>query len=234
LVLDHFIRNTQIITETNVPHKENIGYFGNGQNEAHMVYQFSLPPLVLHTFTTHNARTLTEWAKTIDKVSDKATYFNFLASHDGIGMRPTDSVIGVPAIYYHSLLGSRNDYNGYSESGINRRINREKLEYSRIIEELEKDSRRSGIFEGLKKLISIRQGQSVFSPYVPQEVLDLGEKVFALRRVNQENGEILYFVVNVDNKETFVDLNISGTDLVSGNRIEGGVRLAPYQFIWVK
>jgi sucrose phosphorylase len=93
LVLDYFKPNTQIITETNVPHAENISYFGDGTNEAHMVYQFSLPPLVLHAFTVHNSRKLTEWAKTIGKVSDQATYFNFLASHDGIGMRPTEGIL---------------------------------------------------------------------------------------------------------------------------------------------
>jgi sucrose phosphorylase len=36
-----------IITETNVPNRENLSYFGN-RNEAHMIYNFSLPPLVLN------------------------------------------------------------------------------------------------------------------------------------------------------------------------------------------
>src|SRR5690606_40688453 len=83
-LLDHFKPGTQIITETNVPHKENISYFGDGTDGAQMVYQFSLPPLVLYTLTTHDSGKLTEWAKTIGKVTDTATYFNFLASHDGI------------------------------------------------------------------------------------------------------------------------------------------------------
>ncbi|MDZ7542974.1 alpha-amylase, partial [Clostridium perfringens] len=52
MLLDYFKPNTQIITETNVPHKENISYFGDTTNEANMVYQFALPPLVLHTLTT--------------------------------------------------------------------------------------------------------------------------------------------------------------------------------------
>ncbi len=47
-----------IITETNVPHKDNIAYFGAGDDEAHMVYQFSLPPLVLHAVQKQNVEAL--------------------------------------------------------------------------------------------------------------------------------------------------------------------------------
>lgn len=77
---------TALITETNVPHRENIAYFGNGSDEAHMVYNFALPPLVLHTFYTGDARVLSAWAKTVAAPSDTATFFNFLDSHDGIGV----------------------------------------------------------------------------------------------------------------------------------------------------
>ncbi|EZP75235.1 sucrose phosphorylase-like protein [Parageobacillus genomosp. 1] len=303
LVLDYFKPNTQIITETNVPHAENISYFGNGTNEAHMVYQFSLPPLVLYTFTVNHSRKLTEWAKTIEKVSEQATYFNFLASHDGIGMRPTEgilteeekqmlvqkvlknggrvsyktntdgsqsvyelninyfdalinqdvdvteqqqvqkmlaahaillSVIGVPAIYYHSLLGSRNDYKGLEESGINRRINREKLEYNRIVYELENNSRRKAIFNGLKRMIDVRRKQSAFSPYAPQKILELGDHVFALKRENGHTGESVYLVVNVTPNEVRVDLGVSGEDLLTGKKVNGSFTLSPYQFVWIK
>jgi len=75
-----------LITETNVPHDENIAYFGNGKDEAHMVYNFALPPLVLHTFYTGDTTLLSEWASTIAPPSDTATFFNFLDSHDGIGL----------------------------------------------------------------------------------------------------------------------------------------------------
>lgn len=93
LILDYLESRTQLITETNVPHKENISYLGDGENEAHMVYQFPLPPLVLHAFTVHETTKLSNWARSIKKVSDHATYFNFLASHDGIGMRPTEGIL---------------------------------------------------------------------------------------------------------------------------------------------
>jgi len=302
-VLNYFKPNTQIITETNVPHQENISYFGNGTDEAHMVYQFSLPPLVLHTMTTHDATKLSSWAKTIGKVSNEATYFNFLASHDGIGMRPTEgilteeekqrlidkvvenggrisyktnkdgsqsvyemninysnalinkgeddteelavkkmlaahsillSVMGVPAIYYHSLLGSENDYEGLETSGINRRINREKLEFAEITRELVENPRRQGIFQGLRKMISIRQQQSAFSPYAPQTVVDLGSNLFALKRRNETTGDEVFFIVNVDSQPVVAEIGIKGRDLLTGREIDSQITLEPYQFVWVR
>ena len=75
-----------LVTETNVPHQENIAYFGSGSDEAHMVYNFALPPLVLHAFYTGDARVLSTWAMDMTPPSDTATFFNFLESHDGIGL----------------------------------------------------------------------------------------------------------------------------------------------------
>jgi len=92
-VLDLAAPNTLLVTETNVPHEENISYFGDGTNEAQMVYQFSLPPLVLHTFRTGDTRTLTRWAETIQRPSDQTTFFNFTASHDGIGVQPACGIL---------------------------------------------------------------------------------------------------------------------------------------------
>ena len=84
---------TVIITETNVPHKDNISYFGNGENEAQMVYQFSLPPLVLHAIHRQDVRTLSQWASSLELPSTKTTWFNFLASHDGIGLNPLRGIL---------------------------------------------------------------------------------------------------------------------------------------------
>jgi sucrose phosphorylase len=81
-----------LMTETNVPHAENISYFGRG-DEAHLVYQFSLPPLVLHGLCTQNARFLTQWAQQLDPPPAGCTYFNFTASHDGIGLRPIEGIL---------------------------------------------------------------------------------------------------------------------------------------------
>jgi glycosidase len=302
-VINAFQPNTQIITETNVPHKENISYFGDGTNEANMVYQFTLPPLVLYSFMKHNAKKLTDWAKTIDKVSDEATYFNFLASHDGIGMRPTEgilsedekqelvsqvkrnggevsyksnpdgsqsvyelninysealknqdedvtendevekmlaahsillSVIGVPAIYYHSLLGSKNDHEGLSRSGIPRRINREKLELDQIRKELREDTRRDGIFTGLKEMIQVRQSEPAFSPYAEQQVLELDEHVFSLKRLNRETGDEVFFAVNTSREEVTIPVPFKGKELKEDRDVGESVTLPRYGFTWVK
>jgi sucrose phosphorylase len=92
-VLDRVAPHVFLITETNVPHRENITYFGNGENEAQLVYNFTLPPLVLHTFLTGDAGPLSRWAATLDTPSDRTTYFNFLASHDGIGVNPVRDIL---------------------------------------------------------------------------------------------------------------------------------------------
>ncbi|WP_293795404.1 alpha-amylase family glycosyl hydrolase [uncultured Pantoea sp.] len=84
---------TVIVTETNVPHKDNISYFGNGKDEAQMVYQFSLPPLVLHAIHSGSARALRQWASTLDLGGGTTTFFNFLASHDGIGLNPARGIL---------------------------------------------------------------------------------------------------------------------------------------------
>lgn len=81
-----------LITETNVPHAENISYFGDG-DEAHMVYQFSLPPLLLHAMSTGTARHLTAWAASLPPPPPGCTFFNFTSSHDGIGVRPLEGIL---------------------------------------------------------------------------------------------------------------------------------------------
>lgn len=87
-IADEVAPGTVIITETNVPHKDNVSYLGNGQDEAHMVYQFSLPPLVLHTLHRQDCWALCQWAQSLTLPSNETTWFNFLASHDGIGLNP--------------------------------------------------------------------------------------------------------------------------------------------------
>ena len=92
-VLDEVAPYVQLITETNVPHQDNISYFGDGTNEAQLVYNFALPPLVLHSFRTGNARALSNWADGLTLPSDRVTFFNFLASHDGIGLNPARGIL---------------------------------------------------------------------------------------------------------------------------------------------
>ncbi|EHD1578499.1 sugar phosphorylase [Listeria monocytogenes] len=301
LLIDELYPNLQIITETNVPHEENISYFGNGENEANMVYQFPLPPLVLHTFTCHDTTKLSKWAKSISQVSSTATYFNFLASHDGIGMRPATGILsdeeinslvqkavqnggqvsykdnadgtqsvyelninygealqnpgedtteelvtkkiiaahsilltlqGVPAVYYHSLLGSKNDLVGYEESGINRRINREKLKKNQLVHELETDTYRQTIFTSLKKLVQIRRNHTAFSPFATQEILDLGPDVFAIKRESEE--ECIYGIINVTSHNIRKTLAFSGTNLLTNQPVASELDLTAYEVVWIK
>lgn len=81
-----------IITETNVPNRENLTYFGNA-NEAHVIYNFSLPPLLINTLVTGNCRHLKTWLMSMPPAQMGTTYLNFIASHDGVGLRPTDGLL---------------------------------------------------------------------------------------------------------------------------------------------
>ncbi|BCX05625.1 MAG: sucrose phosphorylase [Candidatus Roseilinea sp.] len=123
--LDAVAPHVRLITETNVPHSDNIAYFGDGSNEAQLVYNFALPPLTLHTLQTGDARTLSQWASTLSLPSKRTTFFNFLASHDGIGLNPARGILSgreVDALvertlavggfinYKHNSDGSRSPY----------------------------------------------------------------------------------------------------------------------------
>lgn len=299
ILVDELAPGTLLLTETNVPHADNITYFGDGSDEAHMVYQFALPPLVLHAFVTGRATALAEWARGVGPVSDTATWFNFLASHDGIGLRPTEglltdadrallvertlarggrvsmakrpdgsegvyelntnflealvdptdtdpdaaavqrglaahaillSLVGVPAIYHHSLLGSQQDHQGLQDSDIARRINREVLDADRLSEELQEPGRRSGMLEGVRAMLAVRRGMPAFSPFAAQEVEFLDERALVVRRAAGTDDEIVA-VVNVSD-ETVVLGTLRGVDLLSGERHDG-LTLPPFGYVWL-
>lgn len=92
-VFDAAAPHVRLITETNVPHPDNISYFGDGTNEAQLVYNFALPPLVMHTLKTGNTAILSTWAAGLKLPSKQTTFFNFLASHDGIGINPAKGIL---------------------------------------------------------------------------------------------------------------------------------------------
>ncbi|GBL03017.1 sugar phosphorylase [Glaciecola sp. KUL10] len=91
-LIEHAAPNTIIITETNIPNKENLTYFGNA-NEAHAIYNFSLPPLLLNTLVTGDCTHLKGWMMSMPPAQNGTTYFNFIASHDGIGLRPAEGLL---------------------------------------------------------------------------------------------------------------------------------------------
>ncbi|MYM55763.1 sugar phosphorylase [Thalassovita mangrovi] len=92
LLADYAVEPVILLTETNVPNAENLTYFGN-RNEAHSVYNFSLPPLVLHAMMAGTARVLNRWQGTMPPAQLGCAYLNFTASHDGIGMRPAEGLL---------------------------------------------------------------------------------------------------------------------------------------------
>jgi glucosylglycerate phosphorylase len=97
-VLDSAAPDVMLITETNVPHAENVAYFGDGTHEAQLVYNFALPPLTLHAFHTGSAAVLTKWAAGLTLPSRRTTFFNFLASHDGVGVNPARGLLSAVEI----------------------------------------------------------------------------------------------------------------------------------------
>ncbi len=311
-VLDQVAPGVALITETNVPHNENISYFGDGTNEAQLVYQFTLPPLLLHTFATGNATVFNQWAAGLEKVSDQTTFFNFTASHDGIGVRPVEGIlapdevdaliqrthqhggdvsyktnadgqrspyelninyfdalsnpaggepeklqvrrflaaqaiqlafIGVPGIYIHSWLGSRNWHAGVAQTGRLRSINREKLDLSAVETALaDRRSLRSRVFDDYQYLLMMRRGEKAFHPNGPQQVLDLHPAVVALLRTSPDGDEQIVALHNVANRGCTLDLNVpvaseSGyRDLLSGRHVaaRSKVELQPYDVLWLK
>ena len=92
LILDHLSKNSVIITETNIPNKENLIYFGD-RDEAHWIYNFTLAPLILYTLLYGNSKKLRRWSMTMPPAKNGNSYFNFLASHDGIGLRPLEGYV---------------------------------------------------------------------------------------------------------------------------------------------
>jgi sucrose phosphorylase len=97
LLIEHAAADAIVITETNIPNIENLAYFGNA-NEAHCIYNFSLPPLLLHTLVSGNCHHLKLWMMSMPPAQNGTAYFNFIASHDGIGLRPVEGLLDATEI----------------------------------------------------------------------------------------------------------------------------------------
>ena len=112
-----------LITETNVPQKENLSYIGDGNDEAQMVYNFAFPPLILYTFYSEDTTKLSEWAADLKEAAGSVTFFNFLDSHDGIGLQGVNDLLSKEEIdliikraeKHGSLVSYRNSENGEKE-----------------------------------------------------------------------------------------------------------------------
>ena len=145
---------------------------------------------------------------------------------------------GVPAIYVHSILGSENYYEGVKITGMNRTINREKLEYGKITSELEDENGiRSRIYNRLKELIKARKGEKAFDPDAEQEIQNYGNEVFSFVRTSKDKEEKILIINNISDKEVSLEIPyeikrtvISEKSLTDKNR----VKLEPYGFTWLE
>lgn len=315
-VLDCYAPSVLLLTETNVPHKENISYFGQQEKEAHMVYQFTLPPLILDAFRRGQAGHLKQWAASWPETREDQTFFNFTASHDGIGVLPAQGYLtdeelndlcrmvqqrggyvsrkstpegevpyelnisyvdaiaertlpesvrarkflcsqaimlalaGVPGIYIHNLLGSENWDEGPGQTGMNRSINRKKLDFHMLENALaDTEDLRHRIFEGFCNLLRIRRQHKAFHPGAPQSILKSPPEVFALMRKTLSGDETLLCLHNLSEKPVCMSLgeplskpDTRWKDLISGT-LRGRadkkqkschITLFPWEILWLK
>jgi glucosylglycerate phosphorylase len=314
-VLEAVAPRTLVITETNVPHHENVEYFGNGYDEAHLVYQFPLAPLVLSAFHLADALTLREWAATLPTPSPQTAFFNFLGSHDGIGLRPAEGLLtsseinhladlsrahgggvsyratpegtltpyelntvyfdaltpvdsteprevqvdrflaaqslllamaGVPGVYVHALLGSRNWHEGVAETGMLRSINRRKLDLGELEAELDDPSSlRHAVFHRFLERIRIRVSEPAFHPNAAQRILPGNPSVFAFERTTADGSRSVVCLHNLSGRpqayaadaEHGLDARGPFIDLVSGRSYDGDdtveIVLEPYEASWL-
>jgi sucrose phosphorylase len=110
LLIDYTGADVVLLTETNVPHQENVSYFGQ-KDEAHMVYQFSLAPLLLYSYLFNDGSYLQNWARELQQPPEGCAYLNFIASHDGIGLRPLEGLL--PAEDIEKLISNVHDRGGF-------------------------------------------------------------------------------------------------------------------------
>ncbi len=303
--------NAMIITETNLPNQENLSYFGNS-NEAHAIYNFSLPPLLVNALLSGSCQHLKTWMMSMPPALHGTTYLNFIASHDGIGLRPAEGLMsedeinkmvsmmeqfggrismrtlaegdkrpyeinislfdamqgtldgpdewqierflcahaimfaleGIPAVYIHSFLGTKNDLTAVDLTGHNRSINRHRWDYDQLLENLaDETSSHTQVFNGMRHLLQIRRQQPAFHPNATQFTLHLGDSIFAFWRQSMNRQQSIFAINNLTKHEQTVslsDINLIGTDswidLISGelySDLWADLTLDPYQVIWL-
>jgi glycosidase len=318
-ILEEAAPHVKFIAEANVSHAENVAYLGDGTDEAHLIYNFALPPLVLHTFLSGDQQPLSHWVNSLALPGRQAAFLNFLASHDGIGLNAVRGILpdadiqaliekalehggrvsyketgdgqgqpyelninyfdalsnpaggeplelqinrflaahailfslpGLPAIYFHSLYGSRGWMEGLDRTGQNRAINRQKLERAELERELARRTGiRSRVFEGIARLIRARISSPAFHPYGIGRTLDFGQEVFSLLRTAPDNGERMLCVHNVTGRVQKIHLDFESifgpiprdhrvVDIITGKRLRirrvNPFHLDPYQVYWFR
>lgn len=310
-LIEHVEPQAVIITETNIPNTQNLTYFGNA-NEAHCIYNFSLPPLLVNTLITGNCLYLKRWLMSMPPAQNGTCYFNFIASHDGIGLRPAEGLLsdqelnsliqtmqnfggrvswrtsetgeqkayeinialydalqgttkgedkwglerflcahaimfgleGIPGIYIHSMLGTRNDYEKLKHTHHNRSINRHRWDYPELQEKLglERNEHRK-VLDRMLELVDIRTAQPAFHPNATQFVLHLGLQLFGFWRQSLDRKQSIFCISNITDQPEILrlaEVNLILTDhwydLISGDEITDTteeITLAPYQTVWL-
>ena len=310
-LIEHAQTDAVIITETNIPNTQNLTYLGNA-NEAHAIYNFSLPPLLINTLVTGNCLYLKRWLMSMPPSQNGTAYFNFIASHDGIGLRPAEGLLndeeldslvetmqsfggkvswrstetgqqkayeinialydalqgtiegkdsfglerficahaimfgleGIPGVYIHSLLGTKNDYDKVENTQQNRSINRHRWDYEQLEEELgDTHGHHAVVLSSLKALIDIRIKQPAFHPNATQFTLHLGLQLFGFWRQSQDRKQSIFCISNISNETIELpinNLNLVMTDdwfeLITGEQLdmeEEILLLKPYQTMWI-
>lgn len=320
LVVDMVAPHVILITETNVSHEENVRYFGEiskdtGEtDEAHMVYQFPLAPMVLHTFIAGSTKQINTW---LDGLETSGLFMNFIASHDGIGVMPASGLIdeedvnniitqvkahgglvsyksnsdgservyelnttlydalndpkkpdpkldiprylasqaimvslaGVPGIYFHSLLGSRNAHDHYHKTGRKRSINRKGFTLNELeVIMADPTNIHFQVFNQYQRLLLIRKGEPAFHPRGRQKIHSLSDDVFALKRESLDGLSKVLVLVNVTAKHIFITIDMDDIDFYGERKIidlisrevydndqsQLAVNLQPYQAVWLK
>lgn len=133
---------------------------------------------------------------------------------------------GIPAVYIHSLLGSRNNYEEARRKGIKRLINRARINWEELQENLaEPSSRRLQILNGIMNLLSFRKSHTCFSPEAKQNILIHNPRLFCFERGENENKTIL--IVNVSNEKIKIDEYKNHTNILQGKTFSGHIK--PYQ-----
>ncbi|MCC6861768.1 MAG: hypothetical protein IT158_24570 [Bryobacterales bacterium] len=315
-VLDVAAPQVSLVTETNVPHRENVSYFGSGRDEAQMVYNFALPPLVLHAFYREDASYLTAWARDLEYPSPHTTYLNILDTHDGIGLPGVEGILppeeidflirrarqhgafvsyrtlegggeapyeinttwysalnmdnspedrafqvkrfaasrsialalrGVPGIYLHGLVGTRNDVQLALRTKVKRNVNRPALDAGRLQQNMaEPGAKLNLIRDCLGRMLETRVRHAAFHPNGGQHVLAICPAAFCVLRTSPAGGEHVIALTNVTSRPCRVEIptveagleEATWFDLVAGRgwMANGGkltVLMQPYDVMWL-
>lgn len=276
-IVDAVAPDTLVVTETNVPQNENVRYFGDGTDQAHLVYQFPLAPLVLHAFQQGDARTLRLWLSQQATPSPETTFLNFLGGHDGIGVRPVEGILpqpdiynlvtqvqahgggvslrahpdgsaspyelnsvyfdalnnpdagetmetqvarfmsaqaillavaGMPAIYLHALVGSRNWREGMAATGKLRTINRQKLDRAALEAELaDPASLRRAVVDRWRARLRARRSRAAFHPNAHQRLLSTDPALLVIDRLAVDGSDRVLCVHNISDQPATLSLD---------------------------